>query len=158
MEKQNLLATARKMIDDKRNGLLDELKALTPSERRLEVFARYIESNVPKKVLNRCKVAFSAYGRFLDANISPRFGEKFSEHDTLLITAWGAESEKWNFDKELSQGRGTWSHRMSRNYSKWPREGGFYEINFNATAEIDGCKMVKTTVTEERVVYKLDCK
>jgi len=120
-------------------------------------FARYIERNVPKKVLNRCVVSFSAYGRWLDANISPRFGEQFSEHDTLLITAWAAENDKWKFDKELSGNRGTWNHRMVRNYSSWPRTGGNYEINFTATAEIDGCKMVKTTVTEERVVYKLKC-
>lgn len=158
MEKQNLVFEAKNYLDKKRNGLLDELKDITPAERRMERFARYIENNVPRKVLNRCKVSFSNYGRWIEAVISPRFGEQFSEHDTLLITAWGAESDKWQFDKSLSGHNGTWSHRMNRSFNRWPRTGGNYEIIFQATAEIDGCKMVKTTEVSERVVYKLDCK
>lgn len=156
MKKQNLVSIAKKMIEDKRNNLLDELKAITPAERKLEAFAGYIERNVPRKVLNRCVVSFSQYGRWLEANITPRYGENFTEHDTLLITAWGAENEKWKFEKELSNHYGTWSHRMARDYG-YRNDGGSYEIIFKATAEIDGCKMVKTTEVSERVVYKLDC-
>ena len=159
MEKSVVSLTAKvaNFLKNKKAGLYNELKEVTASERRMRVFAKYLENNVPKKVLNRCRVDFSQYGRWMEATFTPKFGENFTEHDTLLITSWAAESDKWKFDKELSQHYGTWSHRMMRDFQHYPRGGGCYEVTFKATSEIDGCRMVKTTVTEERVVYKMEC-
>lgn len=159
MKKVNVFETAKKYIQTKKENLWNELNEVNENERRLFTFANYLDKNIPKKILSRCNIQISTYGYFVDARITPKFGKQFTEHDTILITAWGAENDKWEFNKDLSSHAGNWNHTLKRSYRNWQfKTGGIYEVTFAATAEIDGCKMVKTVETSERVVYKLECK
>lgn len=156
MENENLRIqeAAEKHLSARREQLQKELDEIKGSEKRTRYLAGMLES-LPQKIKGRCEISFSGcWGKYAYANISPKFGKKFTEHDTLLITDWCATREKWEFKKEASACKGYWYHKLSR----WtPDYEAYYEVIFNTISNIDGCELEEVEETRIVKTFKVKC-
>ena len=149
----NAKELTREHVKRQRADLLEQLNKLETSERRLYALAGIVET-MPKKILNRCYISWYGYDRYFSADIRPKFGETFTEHDTILITDWCAKQEKWTFNKE-ADGYGGWRHVIKRKRPNWRYAN--YEITFVNIDNIDGCELVEVIETREVKTYKVKC-
>ena len=149
----NLVAQASERMNRDHNSLLDQIKELETRKRRTEALARILQSSLPKKVLNRCSVEFEGWSNYVYAVIKPKFGEHFTEHDTLLITDFCANMDKWNFDKVLNSTSGTFRHELNRRI----KYSCNYGIEFRTIENLDGCEVVEETEMQEVKRFKVKC-
>lgn len=147
-------AAAKNTLDKRRDELFKELEQLKNDRRRAAVMASLLET-LPKKLRSRVNPKFYFSGTFISATIRPLNGDGFTEHDTLLITDWCAQQDRWKFTKLVNPTTGTWRHELERwtDGKNWAR----YCIEFETTGNIDGCELIEEEVTETRKRYSVKC-
>ena len=149
----NAKELAENYVAKRREQLEKELNEMNEVSRRVKGLAGIINT-LPKKVLNGCNLRFYGYGRYTSVDVRPKYNERFTEHDTILITEWCVSQDKWEFKKE-PDGIGGFKHCLSRIGCGY--RYGRYEIEFDSIDNVDGCELIEVTETREVTTYKVKC-
>jgi len=154
MKKQELVNAISERTEAMRKNCLDQIAAMPKLQRRQEALAGFIMT-IPKKVLNRSEIVINGNGNWVDATLRSKFG-KFTEHDTMLITAWcGSLKDAYRFTKDVDYAGG-WIHNIHRTAGGW-RDRMYYDVTFQGTSDIDGCELEEVIETREVKCFKVKC-
>jgi len=147
--------TASEVVNYRVETMLEDIREIRNAEPRMKALDKLLRT-LPKKIQNRCTVSLYGHGSYISADIRPKW--KFTDHDTILITQWCAEQEKFEFSKDVSSYDGDMSLELYRRvWSRHYDRRASYTIKFHATANVDGCKLVEKVVTREVKTYEIQC-